>query len=315
MFQVRRICFTNARQSGGACGIFVASENVRGPLAEFWPIDISSLTLQRIPWDILKDHFEYRCICSSVVNTTFGINLVLIHENSRQIHKTVREYCEENVNKFLNIHGPGSRSLSEAGSVTNHTTRRPFCMGSTCECMRVAIINGIALFSGTDALSVANIGTIPDSRFGIAEDVLQRLSGRYRLQKVQTYAETLMNWLFEQRSGIFIVIVRGRDSVGEDIEHVVVVSFDDGVILDGLSERAIVLHPRNLYACVGTSVFVEIKDMRRLVYLPESKGRKDDRKRKRAKKNVDTEKKEKQKNIAVAKKILKGIRENMAENI
>ena len=104
--------------------------------------------------------------------------------------------------------------------------------------------------------------------------------GRFRLCKVQhSILVSTQTWLEERREGVSLVRLKGSDSQGAGIDHIVTVDANRSIVLDCVEELALRLQPGVLAACVGDQNDLdEVAEIRRLEVQKSGKGKNNRRK-------------------------------------
>lgn len=124
--------------------------------------------------------------------------------------------------------------------------------------------------------------TVPDDRFGTINKWLGQNLPRYCLRHCHYGTELLDAWVVEQKEHIFISIICGIDSVGDEIEHAITVDTGAQIIIDSCEPTELDMNWSVRQKCVGNIRYNCAIDVRHLYRNEVGKNkRKDPRKSKR----------------------------------
>lgn len=145
--------------------------------------------------------------------------------------------CTRRMDHLFRLRCPGARGDSSA-TVLRHTTIRNFAFSPCGQCLRAAIGNGLYALAGeAAALTMMEINPMPAVSVAQASAWLEQQLGSFLLENVSIlHGIHEEECLVSQNDGIFVSRLRGLDSSGEEIDHVVVLDAKRQLVRD-LTER------------------------------------------------------------------------------
>lgn len=162
-----------------------------------------------------------------------------------------------------------------------------FCRSEHSDCMRAAIANGINLYRRDEAERFLSLGPIPDERFGTVNNFLRSHGMRYNLQHCDIGTNTPDAWAMDRPDGIFLLVLKGSDRIGDEVEHVVVIDAGTRTIIDSCEPTVLRLTWDVLQRCVGDTTYRGAIGIRQLCRQEEGSSRKNPL-RKQSKKKTHT---------------------------
>jgi len=142
-----------------------------------------------------------------------------------------------------------------------------FCHAKHGECLRAALCNAVeALAGGEEAMRILRLGPVSCESLARAGQWLEERSKRYRLENVKVLMHLESEgWLHGTSKGIFLARLPGVDKHGEEVDHVVVINADKGLVKDSAEVYAMLMKHGVLEACVGDGFqLVGLKEAKQL---------------------------------------------------
>lgn len=286
----------------------LASHLAHGGPDTFWPYIPSSLNLVRAPMVVRDNHPFPACLEPHLIPRGNGFTVKLDAETRRTIHGATVSYCREHPGDFIKVQTAGIRTQKAVPVHQRLMHTDTFCCTSDVNCLRAAVANAIFRFSSADATKFLQSGLIPEDRFGTLTSWMQHNCKGYQLQHCPYDTKTPDAWVMEQTEGVYVLIIKGNNSAGYDVEHIVTIDAGAQIIIDSCEENELQFSWSVLQKCIGNARYVDGVDVRHVHHQPITTGRKDKRKRKRNLTKYQQEKKiqkrAKARDLAVHRSIL-----------
>ena len=267
---IKRIVLCSGTQTGSPPPGYYASAMFRGGWDTFWEIDFFSLQVRTLPRRLAEE--ETTCGTSSDdqdvrVSLHFVPSAVLVDNPRRYAMYLDRldNWCLEHQDEFLPVFAPGERPHSSRAT-SYHVERIPtFCKSPNGDCLRAALANAVFALDGPrTAVRVLQSGPVAASSLAEGVSWLERKMGIYRCP-IPFTTDPLEQWVCRQRSGIYLLRLKGRVPDRGTIDHIVCVDASRALIHDCVEPYAMRLTSQALESCVGDGVlFEKILEIRQL---------------------------------------------------
>lgn len=277
-WSVQRILYDNNRNQ------MLASERAHGGPSDFWAFNPTSLHLNRAPTCVREAAPNPSRMATTVNRNGDGFSISLSPEARAEAMKATLEYCRQHPRVPVTVHAAGARPRSVAPPPLVNNMMRTFCRADVSECLRASLANAVRTYCKATAVSLIEIGPIPDDRLGMVGVWLQRHLPRYALQHCAFDMLPPDSWVLEQTRGVYVLIVQGKDEVGDVLEHAVTVDCAAQTVIDPCEPYHLHLCHEALRHCVGNLTYAGASDVRRVLQHPESSSRRKDPRRRRSKK-------------------------------
>lgn len=279
-WQLRRIVLVGDDERGFRQSGYHASDKQRGGAETFWRIAFHTLQLNSIPYlpgeERGSDYDKDVIVEDQVARMRPSVRIALNQRAKAQYMDRVDRWCEAHVGRFLEIAGPGDRSLSTIDERLK-ADRAIFCVSKHGYCARAAIANGLKALGDEDAaMRFLHFPPMGVRTLGGASRQLEESMRTYCLQNASIPSGyDKKEWLMQQRSGVFLVRLIGRRVDGTTVDHIIVVDAERRLVYDCAEEVALLMDSRVVHACVGSDARLEdISQIKKLARQPESKGKK-----------------------------------------
>lgn len=130
-----------------------------------------------------------------------------------------------------------------------------FCQSEHSDYMRAALSNGIHIHRPDEAERFLSLGSIPEKRFGTVNNWLRAPRFRYNLKQCTIGLSTPDEWVMGQQDGVYLLVLKGHEDVGDEIEHLIVVDSGTQTIIDSCEPNSLRLQWDALQRCVVNTAY------------------------------------------------------------
>lgn len=268
----------------------LASHLSHGGPESFWGFEPATLDLLRAP-NSVRCRVDPKSIAPTVTKEGSSYRLHTPPAVREKIKEVTLQTCRIRPDTPIKVHAAGSRTRAHLAEHQRWVHTSVFCRSDDSDCMRAALINAINIFSRADAEHLLSLGPIRDDRFSTVNTWMERHFPRYSLCHCQIGTLRPDDWVMRQSEGVFLLIISGSDSYGDDSEHVVVIDCAGQAIIDCCEPHTLKMEWSVLRRCVGNATYRGGIDVRRLHRHDVGTGnRKDRRKRKQTANQIERKK-------------------------